>query len=129
MIDKWLILLKIVDLSLKLEINHQFIKGNDSVCMCRTKNALPSVETYFNDYKQNTDVLNESDRSLGLFNISAKIIGSYLMCRFSRIKKIENLDKFYDISNPYYLLVASGKTNSLGKLKIKAQVVQSNFLL
>lgn len=92
--------------------------------MCRTSVNAPSmmVESYYNDVNRNSDVILLSNRSIGIFNNSVEIMGSYLLCNFSREKSLPGLEKFFNISNPFYILVASGMTNSSGKFQLHLDV-------
>ena len=89
--------------------------------MCRVYSSLMAVETFYN-YNHTTatdipgtDVVITSNRSVGIFNSSINVINSFMTCSFSRLKNISALDRyFFDLSNPYYILLASGGTNSLG---------------
>jgi len=90
--------------------------GNDSVAMCRTSIYPPTmaVETYYNDNNYNSDVLSPIIRTIGILNYTVSISNSFLLCNFTRVKSIANYANYFNISNPYYILVAYGDTNSLG---------------
>ena len=63
-------------------------------------------------------VSTENDRSVGIINQKVTILNSFLLCNFTRLKAIAGIEKFFNLSNPHYILVAYGKTNSLGKIFI-----------
>jgi hypothetical protein len=76
------------------------------------------VETYYNDLNLNSDVVSTSNRSTGIFNSNIKLSNSHLICSFSRLKSIPGQENFFDISKPFYILVASGITNNLSMFLI-----------
>jgi hypothetical protein len=83
--------------------------------MCRfsLESQSYSVETYYN-IVGNSDALTFLNRSIGLLNQTINIDQTYLICTFSRIKKLHNLDKFFDLNYPYFILVSFGPLTSLG---------------
>ena len=84
--------------------------------MCRSNTYTPvsSIETYFNT-EYNSDVLDPSRRTLGLFNISVTYYQKLLVCKCSRIKNLIGVVGYYNLYNPYNILIAIGETNTLGK--------------
>lgn len=84
--------------------------------MCRfsVKAKNQSIETYYNDKKGSPDVIDFLNRTIGIYDAVIRISQTYLICTFSRIKRLPNVQKFFDLNNPFYILVASGELNSLG---------------
>ncbi len=110
----------------KLEISILFkFKGDDSVSMCRVYSNLMAVEAYYNfnastSVDPGSDVAFTSDRTVGHFNSSISVNNNYMICSFSRNKTIAALNsKFFNLSNPYFMLLASGRTSSLGNLILR----------
>ena len=61
------------------------------------------------------DVLLEFDRSIGVYNQAVSLNGRYLICSFSRLKQIQQLSGYFDLSNQsYFMYVSYGGLNSLG---------------
>jgi hypothetical protein len=91
--------------------------GDDSVCLCRLKPNF-GVESYYNDFYHNSDVASLDNRNLGIPNIRITLNQSFAICTFSRLKQIYNPSlynrKIFNLTQPYFLLVAFGRTNSLG---------------
>ena len=94
--------------------------GDDSVCMCRVKSYV--VESYYNDWREkNTDVASHMDRGLGISYSSISVNQSLVICKFSRLKTVSNQhfrQTIFNLTRPYYLLVAWGSANSLGRFII-----------
>lgn len=83
--------------------------------MCRVSGNTNQVESYYNGLEYNSDVLNATDRKMGITNANIAIINSFFMCNFTRAKSVAGNPLFYNLNNPYYILTAYGRTNSLGK--------------
>lgn len=98
-------------------------KGDDSVNICRLKSY--SVETYYTDWIRNTDVALSTNRNVGVSNFKIGLNQSFVTCSFWRLKHIpvhtglnSRIGTVFNLTQPYYLLVAYGKTNSLCKARI-----------
>ena len=75
--------------------------------MCKN-NAEPTIETYFN-YDHYPGVVDANDRSVGLSDQTVRVKDSVLTCFTRRQISMPSIsDQFYDLNNPYYLLVAKG---------------------
>lgn len=84
-------------------------KGNDSVAMCKLDKMTnkSTIETYYNNYHSPPDIVNSTDRNLGLSAISVSFINGLLTCSFQRQIRNDSFgEKFYDLNQMYYLLVA-----------------------
>ncbi len=93
------------------------LMGNDSVSMCRFSHSTVqyNVETYLNREGKFSDVLLFLNRSVGIVDFVVSLDQSLLVCDFIRYNRLPNLPNFFDLAaRPYYILLASGKTNSLG---------------
>lgn len=102
------------------------LKINNSVIMCKLS-QYPAVETYYN-FNHYSQVLYNSNRTIGLWNQTiTQNNNKFFACSARRFISIDSIpDKFFDLSNLYYLLVAKGPLKgNLFKLK---QFVISYYL-
>ena len=89
-----------------------FAKGDDSVHACiASKNGTGNVQTFYNNGLLSR-ALNATDRSLGVSNEAVVVNGNYLTCAFSRLKAVPNVNEYYDLDKPYFLLAATGMANN-----------------
>lgn len=95
--------------------------------MCRVTNnsQTMAVETYFNDNNFKSDTLFNDNRTIGVSNGNITFSDRFIMCSFSRVKSIQGQASFFNLSNPFYILVSFGQTNSLGK---RVFLISKNFL-
>jgi len=88
-----------------------FFKFNNSVVMCKGSSNFPVVETYFN-YDHYPGIVDATNRSIGLSEQSIRVKEHSLDCLVTRKISLPSYsDKFFDLKNEYYLLVAKGPLN------------------
>ena len=79
--------------------------------MCKGSPSKPTIETYFN-YDHYPGIVDNQQRSVGLSELSVRIKDNSLDCLVTREISLPTIsDKFFDITNEYYLLVAKGPLN------------------
>lgn len=76
--------------------------------MCKYDIKMQSnVETYWNNYHAPPSILDPTDRSAGLSQVTVLFENGLLSCSFRREIKDASLSyKFYDLKDEYYLLTA-----------------------
>ncbi len=95
------------------------LKIDSSVSICRFSfsTATYVAETWFDsDY---ADVLIKANRTIGLLNQNVRLDGSLIRCTFTRAKALPQVKGFYDLNQPYYLRIAYGPLNSIGKINLE----------
>lgn len=75
--------------------------GNDDVILCES--TVPSVRHYFN--VGNTPSLQSTNPYQ---NVTVAINGNWLSCYLTRPMKNNSISNFFDLTNSYYLLLATG---------------------
>ena len=81
--------------------------------MCKGSASSPVIETYFN-YDHYPGIVDNTNRTLGLSDSSIRIKSNSIDCLVTRqISLPARSDKFFDLKNEYYLLVAKGDLNSM----------------
>lgn len=84
--------------------------------MCKL-GPYPTVETYFN-YDHYPGILNATNRSVGITQQAVAFDNDYFVCSARRVISISNIsDQFYDLNNPYFLLMAKGQLKRKISLK------------
>lgn len=123
------------------KINHLYIKVNtvvnifnlkkkkndDSVVFCkRYSNGDYAVETYYNAVRSTSQV--DADQpSLGLSQSSASTSATHFTCSFRRQKRIVEFEgRYFDLNNPFYLLVAHGNVNANGWFNFNSKNLHEN---
>lgn len=97
----------------------KFLKKNDSVVVCkRVADGSFKVHTYYTPpLGRSISYVNVSDPSVGLSQMSADVSGTAFSCAFRRVKRIASLsDKFFDLNNPFFIIMAHGSLDSSGDL-------------
>lgn len=86
--------------------------------MCfNEKNNSNNIQLFYN-YGFSTKLLDSNQSSLGLSNQKISEENNFLICSFKRKKFIDFKD-YFDLNQPYYLLIAQGKTELEGMEKLK----------
>jgi hypothetical protein len=84
------------------------LMGGDNVCMCKyTSAAISSIENYVTDGRK-VSLLDSNQPKLGFSNEKVVYDNGVLQCSFRRLKTLKNVDKYYDLNEKHYILVASG---------------------
>ena len=86
-----------------------FLKSDADVVMC-IDGQTPTIETWYN-YGYNPSTLDSNTKSIGLTQIKVNYLNGALFCSLSREISLPNLEKFRDLNNLYYLLVAKVPIN------------------
>ena len=85
------------------------LKGDDDVCMCKVNGASNMVEHYYNYNQGKSSSLVDADNpSAGFSNIKVSLNNGVLNCSFTRVKKAQTINNFFDLNNPFYVLFATG---------------------
>ena len=63
-------------------------------------------------------LMNSVVPSIGLSNISIISNNSWLTCSFTRMISMPSQEKYFDLSNPFYVLAAFGSVGSEGNFNI-----------
>jgi hypothetical protein len=50
-----------------------------------------------------------TDPTVGIFNTTIGTMDGFLICSFSRLKKIANLSRYFDLNDPHFVLAAAGQ--------------------
>lgn len=79
------------------------------------------IETYFNGNSYDPpSVINANNRSIGLDKTKVSLNNGVLTCSLNRKINIQTIsDKFYDLNNKYYLLVAKGPLQGINLYTIR----------
>ena len=89
-----------------------FLKGNDNVAVCQVNsNGTVSLIHYYNLDGDSVFLL-DSNLTIGFSNIATSIINGVVQCSFTRINYINNVTRYFNIANPYYILTAYGNLDS-----------------
>lgn len=87
------------------------------------------VETYYNTFFSTSQV-DAAQPSVGLSQISASLSGSFFSCSFRRLKKIDALEsEYFNLNNPFYLLVAHGNIGASGKFVCLILLLNLNLFI
>lgn len=89
------------------------LKGDDDVTVCKFGKGVSTIEHYYNEGKWPI-LLDQTQPSVGYSNMKIQTNSSILQCSFRRSKFVPNQDKYFDLSESYYLLVAYGELNLFG---------------
>ena len=82
--------------------------------MCKATDS-PVIETYFN-YDHYPGIVDPNNRAVGLSDQSVRLNNGILTCFARRQISMPSIsDHFYDLNNPYYLLVAKGPLKGIRK--------------
>lgn len=85
--------------------------------MCKNhKDGRFSVEHYYNNYN-NPEVLYIPDPSVGISSSKVKREDHSLVFSFKRSVKNSSVTNYFDLNNPYYLLMAKGELSDGNKGK------------
>ncbi len=98
-------------------------KGEDDVIMCCVNSNQMNVKRYFNEGKSPKIQIYS-----GLSHVLIKNENGILNCKFNRTKTINSISNFYNLSNPYYVLLATGDLDG-GKKKIEFKIIIINILI
>ena len=81
-----------------------------SIC----KSTTSTVEQYHSSGKYTPDLLDATNASIGLSNITVTQSDSWLICSFTRINKMNHTNLFFDLSSgkSYYVLASHGELSS-----------------
>ena len=85
--------------------SNSFKKGGTSVTLCRTSVNNGSVETWHNNGYV-PQVVDSTDRQLGLSNARVSSMSGMLMCSFTRANTVSN-GNYYNVNNastPYFIV-------------------------
>jgi hypothetical protein len=94
--------------------------GGDNVCMCKYTSATSSsIENYITNGKT-VSLLDVNQPKLGFLNESIVYENGVLKCSFKRMKTMNTVNNFYDLTKEHYVLVATG-LNSQSKSLIYNQ--------
>jgi hypothetical protein len=86
--------------------------GGDDVVSCMMLNGQGTVTRMYNSGRQAPQLFDSSDPSLGIMNASISNANGIFTCSFIRQKSNGNYSNYYNLSNPFYLLVAQGNMAS-----------------
>jgi hypothetical protein len=103
---------------LKLNSFIIFLKGNDDVAICKVNSTGQGTIEHYRNTEKNTPVyLSSTDKSVGFFNISVRIVDGQVICSFRRSKSMLNVPNYFDVKQTpsYYILSAYGTLSSNGK--------------
>lgn len=83
--------------------------------MCKTMSGDKfQIQTYYNT-RGKTSLAYSYAKTLGLSELAADFSNGVFICEFKREKKLDDTDKFFDISSSkYYLFVAKGPLSNTG---------------
>ena len=85
--------------------------GDDSVVICkfRQKSEASSIESYYNEEKEEPIYVDQKQKTYGLSDALVSIDQVFLTCGFKRLKTGNFPDRFFDLNNDYYLFMAKGR--------------------
>lgn len=76
--------------------------------MCKNYNNILSVEHFYNSpIKGSPSLMDRANPSLGFSNIKASMSNNQLICSFRRAKSV-NFTNYFDVSQQFHILIASG---------------------
>ncbi|XP_052265958.1 uncharacterized protein LOC127868334 isoform X2 [Dreissena polymorpha] len=116
-----------------LGFSEDLLMGHDSVAQCVTLNGVPSVHSSYNEaYKYNTNL--DVQKTFGVNLLAGDYKNGVLTCKFerkvnvqlaggssTRKRRVPSDDgHFFDISNPYFLLIAHGTADN-GTIKYHSE--------
>ena len=82
--------------------------GDDTVVMCKyNSNGNSLIQHYYNVGKK-SEVLANSNPTVGISQPSVSLQDGFLSCSFKRQKKNSISSRYFDLNNPYYLMLARG---------------------
>jgi hypothetical protein len=95
-----------------------FNKGYDNVVACKSSGV---ANHYYNPDSHNPSrLLDRSEPSVGISNVSVIQDGSVMVCRFERRKKYPITNavnaEYFDLNKKYYILAAYGDLDSQGNV-------------
>lgn len=89
--------------------------GDDDVNVCIYSEKVKDVHHYCNDGKVSSLMVQSMPR-YGIENASVSFANKVFTCKFSRKIKMVN-EKYFDLSKPYYILLAHGPATSSGSIR------------
>ncbi|BFZ17110.1 hypothetical protein BsWGS_20149 [Bradybaena similaris] len=95
-----------------LGLSHDTVMGDDSVLECVAENGKVHVRTSYNNGKANEYPV---DKTAGLSEAEGSVTNGLLACSFSRKTAYPEEKRVFDLSLPYYLMVATGDAVSGNK--------------
>jgi hypothetical protein len=108
----------------------KFIKGDDSVSLCKVNSTGSSVETYYNTVKALPSLVNPAEPWLGISKQNITIENGVLTCSFTKLKSIPNLSgTYFDLKEKYYILFAYGNVNSSSTRPFNRHMVTSSTIV
>lgn len=90
------------------------MKGDDDVIVCNSNNIIERYRNPGNHVK--SEYLNNTDKTIGIFDPSVILNNEWLVCNFSRQDSNSAQANYFEISqnNEYYILAAHGYFNNTG---------------
>jgi hypothetical protein len=85
------------------------------MCQHIQNQNINTVEHYFNLRKDTPDVLEPSNPTVGLTNSQISVNNGFMTCKFTRVKKNDSVNNYFDLHNKFYVLGANGAISD-GKL-------------
>jgi len=77
------------------------------VVLCKNSPNEKSIDHYYNTAKNEPFLLDQTNSSIGLSKTSIDIQNGFLICNFTREKKI-NLNNYFNLNKKKFLLAAFG---------------------
>ena len=106
----------ILDRIFKLIFNSFYLiqKGDDCVVMCKhvASEGKSSIEHYYNVEEARPNVLDPNNPTVGLSDPSVITNDGFLTCKFTRLKRNDTLNHYFDLHNKFYILGAYGGIDS-----------------
>ena len=66
----------------------------------------------YNGGKSKPSLLKDSDSMIGFSNTAANLTNGVLKCSFSRVNSLASVTNYFDTSQQYFILIASGDLES-----------------
>lgn len=105
------------------------LKGDDCVVACKyITNGNSIVQHYFNVDKE-PEILESSYPTVGISEALVSLKDGYLTCSFKREKKNSISSRYFDLNNPYFLMIAKGNLDSNSKKNICINKIITFFSL
>ena len=88
-----------------------------AVCQVNS-NGIAKLYHYYNKEKDTPSYLSDKDPIIGFSNVYVSFKDGVLKCSFTRMKKLASVSNYFDLSNLYFILTASGKLDAASLIKM-----------
>lgn len=86
------------------------------MCQNQVSQNMSTIQHFYNEDHDTPDVLDSDNPNVGLTNSVITVNDGYLICKFTRVKKNNSVDNYFDLNNHFYIIGANGPISQSGRL-------------